>query len=78
MWQRFKVLWGQNIYATLDAELKLLRQLISLEDNGADVVDSLRTNHLDDFRHRSAIAETHIDFFKEQWGKVHDSLRTNH
>ena len=59
------------------AEVQLLRQLISLKDNAANVDDFLRTNNLDDFRHRSATAAT-TDFFTRQWGKVQDSFRINH
>ena len=47
----------------------MLRQLICLKDDAAKVNNPLRTNHLDDFRHRSAVAVT---------TKVDDYLRTSH
>ena len=53
---------------TLDAEVQFLRQLISLKDSVAKVEDSLRTNYLDNFGHRSSIAET-TDFFNGQCSK---------
>ena len=43
---------------TLDAEMLLLRQLISLNDNAAKVDYSLRTNHSGSFRCRIAVVET--------------------
>ena len=62
---------------SLNAERQFLRQLISLKDNVANVDNSLRTNHLDEFIGRSAVAETN-DFFKGQCSNLDDSLRTNH
>ena len=40
----------KSFWVTLDAEVQLLRQLISLKRNVAKVHDSLRTNHSDNFK----------------------------
>ena len=68
MWDRFKIFLEQIFWMTLNTDVQLLRQLISLHNNMEKGEDTLRTSHLDDLTSRSAISET-ADFLRTMWDR---------